>query len=74
MTSAQLTLLSKLATAWDLAPGARLGQLLESVENVGWDLCIQRAYAPRLASMGDDLLGAALDEWCANPVRRVVVS
>ncbi len=73
MSAHQLNLLSKLAAAWDNAPGARLGQLLESVENVGWELCQQRVCAPRLLWMGDDLFEAALDKWNGTPECREVV-
>lgn len=73
MSTHQLSLLSKLAAAWDNAPSARLGQLLESIENVGWDMCTQRVCAPRLLWMSDELFSAALDKWNADPVSRTVV-
>jgi hypothetical protein len=65
-------ILTKLAAAWDHAPNARLGQLLESVENVGWDISPQRVAAPRLLWMGNDLFEAALDQWNADAGRKVV--
>lgn len=74
MSAHQLTLLSKLAAAWDNVPTARLGQLLESVENVAWDICPQRVCAPRLLWLGDDLFETALDRWNAVPMVRKVVA
>lgn len=72
MSNTRQRLLAKLAVAWEHAPNARLGQLLESVENVGWEqVCTQRVHAPRLLWMGDDLFEAALDRWNAGP-REVV--
>lgn len=67
-------ILAKLALAWDNAPNARLGQLLESVENVGWDMVPQRVAAPRLLWMGNDVFEAALDAWNADPAVRKVVA
>ncbi len=71
------SLLTKLTSAWSLTPALHFGQLVESVENVGWDLLEraqqQRAYAPRLAQMGDTIFEAALDAWIAMPEMRKAV-
>ena len=77
VSAAQRRFLTKLETAWTTSPTLRFGQLVESVENVGWDLfergTQQRAYAPRLSQMGDDLFEAAMDCWNASPAARKVV-
>jgi hypothetical protein len=52
---------AKLTQLWAANPGARLGQLLELVENTAWDLCTQRVCAPRLMHLPDELFEAALD-------------
>lgn len=54
-------MLAKLQTLWAANPDMRLGQLLETIEDTGWDMLSQRACAPRLMWMGDDLFEAALD-------------
>lgn len=78
MSAQQLSLLNRLAAAWDTSPSLRFGQLVESVENAGWDLferqSLQRAYSPRLCQMADDLFGAALDLWLMDPAARKVVA
>lgn len=74
MTPHQSSVLTKLTRAWEHCPEARFGQLLESIENVAWDIAPQRAYAPRLLWLTDALFEAALDEWNRNPARRVVVA
>ncbi len=78
MSPHQQVILGKLAVAWDYAPTARLGQLLESIENVGWELSDQRSfpnrtYAPRLLWMPDQLIEAALDRWNEDENARKVV-
>ena len=78
MTGDQRRILAKLAAAWELAPAARLGQLIESVENGGWDIIEQqqrqRVHSPRLLWMDDSLFEAALDRWIGVPVLRKVVA
>lgn len=73
MTPHQRRILDKLAKAWENAPTARLGQLLESVENIGWDMVNPRVHSPRLLWMGDDIMEAALDQWNGVPLLRKVV-
>ncbi len=63
MSNHQRSILEKLAAAWGNAPEARFGQLIEAVEDVGWDMCSQRQCAPRLLWMPDALFEGALDKW-----------
>lgn len=76
MSAAQLNLVNRLTAAWDASPDLRFGQLVESVENVGWDLVTERVCSPRLAWMGDDLFTAACNAWLGVPAgdRKVVAS
>ncbi len=71
----QQVLLSKLAVAWEHIPNARLGQLIESVEEVGWDILPQRHCSMRLCNMSDQLFEQAMDRWNGmGEVRKVVSS
>lgn len=69
-----ISLLNRLAAAWTLTPTMRFGQLVESVENLGWDLLPQRVSSPRMCWMSDDLFEAALNRWISEPESRKVVA
>ncbi len=66
----QSQFLAKLAAAWAVSPTLTLGQLIESVENVAWDLVGNRHVSMRLMHLPDHVLGAALDQWTNAPAAR----
>ena len=68
------TLLARLSTAWAVTPNLTFGQLVESVENVAWDLVPQRYCSTRLANLPDHLFEAALNQWINLPVVRKAVA
>lgn len=71
------SILAKLNQAWTLTPQLRFGQLIESVENIAWDLLHQieqRDYSARLMYLPDHYFEAALDQWISIPFQRKVAT
>lgn len=68
------TLLGRLAQAWSATPNLTFGQLVESVENVAWDMVAVRHTSARLAALPDHVFEAALDKWIDLPVVRKPVN
>ena len=67
------SLLRKLADAWSATPALTFGQLVESVENVTWDMVPERYSSARLAALPDHVFETALDQWIGMPAVRKVV-
>lgn len=67
------TLLSKLAAAAAATPNLSFGRLIESVENVVWDMIPQRSVSERLMHIPDEVFEHALDLWARIPAARKVV-
>ncbi len=69
-------LLFKLNNAWAATPQCRFGQLIESVENIAWEMLErdqQRNFSTRLLYLPDHYFEAALDQWISIPFQRKVV-
>lgn len=72
-TSTQI--LIKLKQAWTLTPELTFGQLVESVENIAWDMfqkISQREFSMRLLHLPDNFFEAALDQWINDPLKRKI--
>lgn len=64
------TLLTRLAAASAATPSLTFGQLIESVENLAWDMVAQRHVSMCLMHLSDHLFEAALDQWTHIPAAR----
>ena len=61
---------TKLETAWGAAPNMTLGQLIEEIENLGWDQYYAafptRHFTARLSELPDFAFEQGLNQWIAG--------
>jgi hypothetical protein len=55
-------ILNKLERIWEAQPNAHLGQVLEKLDTVAWDLVLKRDVSTRFLNMPDECLENGLNK------------
>lgn len=63
-------LLTKLGEAWKVSQHLSLGQLIESIDNLVWEMVPTRHTSARMMHVSNELFEQALDQWIHMPAVR----